>query len=58
MRRRQIAQQRQQLSARRRITFHHLDTEQLLAKPEKSEEDKESEYGRFESEGSERRVSN
>ncbi len=58
MRRRQIAQQRQQLSARRRVAFHQTQTEQLLAKPEKSEEDEESEYGRFESEGSERGIFN
>ena len=57
MQRRCVVRQRQQLSARRRIAFHHIKPE-LLAKPEQSEEDEEIKNGRFESERSEGRVSN
>jgi len=55
--RRNIARQMQQLSARRRVAFHHIKPE-LLAKAEKSEEDEEINNGRFKSERSEGRVSN
>lgn len=57
MQRRCVVRQRQQLSARRRVAFHHIKPE-LLAKPEQSEEDEEINNGRFKSERSEGRVSN